>query len=156
MNEFEVNPGSPREVYMSETDAETIDRQIAEGILAEGIDGPSFFNNFCSNFPGEYVRTFVDRLDVHDEPMLTPGDVTTASREDGKLRYGDRAMSTSWRAFFLEIDQAMEQVGVSAEEAARLIVAAQANFSDGGLTDYIVPVYRELRQRGYAHGELTR
>lgn len=54
------------------------------------------------------------------------------------------------------MDNALEKTGISEAEARRLDAAVSDASSSFRAVTYVVPVYRELRQRGYAHIELIR
>ncbi|MGV9001370.1 MAG: hypothetical protein ACOH18_00215 [Candidatus Saccharimonadaceae bacterium] len=154
---IDLEPTPPREVSMAETDMETIDTQIAEGLRSEEAGGELFLNNFHLNFEGGLARNIVKKYDLQDVPMVSADEATVLSgNADSAYRYSDHALATTWGSFFEEIDEILEKTGLLSDEVARLRTIQRQTFTEAGLSAYILPVYRELRMRGYAHGELMR
>ena len=52
--------------------------------------------------------------------MVYENEVDTLSKDGRTLRYSDRAMSTTWRSFFLELDEELDQFAMTADKADQL------------------------------------
>lgn len=140
---------------MNETDPAIIDAQIAAGIATRET-ALDFCGNLVASLPGGMYRHIVETNKWFDRRVVEPDEA------DGTYPFSERARSTTWQAFFKDIDQATAQSGLS---PAQLEQFRQAHLNhelgDEPFTtlDYAIatlPIYRQLRIMGYSHNDLQR
>jgi hypothetical protein len=179
MNEMHgLDPQQISGIAMNETDPHIIAEQITAGIEAdietaqraaraaasgevqEAAGDGYFFNNFANNFPGGDTRSVIERYVDPNYPLVKESEAP-ARDSDGRLRHSARAREVSIAAFFADIDEGLESVGVDGAEATRLRQAytQPASVPVEGLREVcerLGDVYHHLRSRGYSHYDLTR
>ncbi len=147
------------------TQVETPQRNPFRAEALKGIqdNGPTFFNNFELLFPlsekvgGELLDYRRAIKTGHKEEQKIAQDMSSGERN----KHNSKFLYRTWKDFFVDVDKAVEESGLSLEEIQKMRDAKWSEKDSKKREDLnyrlaveLIPVYVRLREMGYERYDL--
>lgn len=137
---------------------ENIDREIETGIVTEGIE--TYMNNFDLNFPLAQSEMPHSASYRHLYEFLGAIDKTFKELKQGdqNKKYSSVFLEQTPREFFMTLDAIAEEEGLKLDDIRAERDEIQKYGGSGArekILTKLIPIYRNLRLKGYTSDDLT-
>lgn len=138
-----------KEILSEKSEEDEIRLQIAKA-QKKDITLFTFFNNFYSNFPGQFYRSFLESVPFNGGNLLNATLTEILNENDLNSR---KLRSITYSEFFKEIDEVLTDLNVDLEFLSEQYQEKEKNWNR--INDIFIPVYTKLRLKGFNHQDLT-